>query len=91
MTLSIVIVSYNARADLERCLASLTVHPPAIPHDIVVVDNASSDDSVAAVRRGWPGVTVITQPLNRGFAHANNVGIRVTSGALVLLLNSDTI
>jgi len=91
VTLSIVIVSYNARADLERCLASLTDHPPAIPHDIVVVDNASRDDSVAAVRRGWPGVTVIEQSVNGGFAQANNVGIRATSGALVLLLNSDTI
>ena len=91
MTLSIVIVSYNARTDLERCLTSLTEHPPALPHDIIVVDNASTDDNVAAVRRGWPGVQVSAQSTNRGFAHANNIGIRATTGALVLLLNSDTI
>ena len=91
MTLSIVIVSYNARPDLERCLASLTDHPPALPHDIVVVDNASSDDSVTAVRRGWPDVQVIAQPANAGFAHANNTGIRATAGGLILLLNSDTL
>ena len=91
MTLSIVIVSYNARADLERCLASLTADPPAMPHDVIVVDNASSDDSVAAVRRGWPEIRVIVQASNGGFAQANNAGIRATEGDLILLLNSDTI
>ena len=91
MTLSIVIVSYNARADLERCLSSLTDAPPAIAHDIIVVDNASTDDSVAAVRRRWPGLTVVAQKVNGGFAQANNAGIRATAGDLILLLNSDTI
>ena len=43
MTLSIVIVSYNAREDLERCLESLHTAPPATPHDITVVDNASTE------------------------------------------------
>ena len=49
--LSIVIVNFNTRADLERCLESLTTNPPAILHEIIVVDNASSDGSVEAVRR----------------------------------------
>jgi GT2 family glycosyltransferase len=91
MTLSIVIVSYNARAHLERCLASLTAAPPAIPHDIVVVDNASADDSVAAVRKGWPAVAVLPQATNTGFARASNAGIRATAGELILLLNNDTV
>jgi GT2 family glycosyltransferase len=90
-TLSIVIVSYSARVHLENCLRSLAAAPPAVPHDIVVVDNASADDSAAAVRAGWPSVTVIAQATNTGFAAANNVGIRATRGDLVLLLNSDTI
>jgi GT2 family glycosyltransferase len=89
--LSIVIVSYNARADLEACLRSLAAAPPALRHDITVVDNASTDGSVEAVRRGWPSVTVLPLDANRGFAAANNAGIRATAGALVLLLNSDTI
>jgi hypothetical protein len=91
MTLSIVIVSFNARLDLERCLRSLTSAPPAIPHDITLVDNASADGSVEAVRGGWPAVQVIARPVNEGFAAANNVGIRATRGDVVLLLNSDTI
>ena len=91
MTLSIVIVSHNARDDLENCLRSLTAVPPSIPHDIVVVDNASRDGSVEAVRSGWPSVQVIARATNDGFAAANNVGIRATHGDLVLLLNSDTL
>ena len=91
MMVSIVIVSYNARAELEACLASLASHRPALPHDITVVDNASNDGSADAVRAGWPAVQVIQRPVNEGFARANNVGIRATRGDLVLLLNSDTI
>jgi N-acetylglucosaminyl-diphospho-decaprenol L-rhamnosyltransferase len=90
-TLSIVIVSYNARKHLEECLESLTVSPPSTAHEIIVVDNASPDDSVAMVRSRFPGVTVLAQPSNAGFAAANNVGIRASTSELLLLLNSDTI
>jgi len=88
--LSIIIVSYNACADLERCLASLHEAPPTISHEIVVVDNASQDGSASAARQ-WSDVQVIALEDNRGFAAANNIGIRATSGDLLLLLNSDTI
>jgi GT2 family glycosyltransferase len=88
--LSIIIVSYNARADLERCLASLHQPPPSLSFEIVVVDNASADGSAEAARR-WPHVRVIESGANRGFAAANNVGIRASGGHLLLLLNSDTI
>lgn len=88
--LSIVIVSYNARADLERCLASLREHPPSATHEIIVVDNGSTDGSRDAVCQ-WPRVRAIDMPSNRGFAAANNVGIRAGTGRNVLLLNSDTI
>ena len=91
MTLSIVIVSHNVRDDLDNCLRSLTATPPSIAHDIVVVDNASGDGSVEAVRSRWPSVRVIARSTNDGFAAANNVGIRATRGDLVLLLNSDTL
>lgn len=89
--LAIVIVSYNARADLEACLAQLHHAPPRVAHEIVVVDNASSDGSTAAVRAGWPAVTVIDTGENLGFARATNIGIRATESRLVLLLNSDTL
>ena len=90
MTLSIIIVSFNARADLERCLESLHASPPAVSHEIIVVDNASGDGSADAARR-WPDVRVIETGANLGFARATNAGIRASSGAYLLLLNSDTI
>ena len=89
--LSIVIVSYNARADLERCLNSIVAARPVVDHEIIVVDNASSDDTQAALRARWIGVKLIDAGRNAGFAAANNIGIRQSSGELVLLLNPDTI
>lgn len=88
--LDIIIVSYNARADLVHCLLSLKKNPPSIDHEIVVVDNASTDGSVDAARK-IPGVRVIEMGRNAGFSAANNAGIRATSRSLILLLNSDTL
>lgn len=88
--LSIVIVSYNARADLARCLTALTQHPPRASHEIVVVDNASTDGSAEAAER-VPGVRVIRSGRNAGFSAGNNIGIRASTGEYILLLNSDTI
>jgi GT2 family glycosyltransferase len=87
---SIVIVSFNARADLERCLASLRAAPPQASHEIIVVDNGSTDGAADAARH-WPGVRLVETGGNIGFASANNIGIRVSSGSNILLLNSDTV
>jgi N-acetylglucosaminyl-diphospho-decaprenol L-rhamnosyltransferase len=91
---AIVIVSFNVRDDLTRCLESLHTHPPAATHEIVVVDNASSDGSAAAVRDRWPDVLVLEFKRNLGFAAGTNEGIRATRQGgtpLILLLNPDTI
>ena len=88
--LSILIVSFNARAHLERCLESLHASRPTAPHEILVVDNASTDGSPDAARR-WPDVRVIDAGANLGFAAANNIGLRSSTGANLLLLNSDTV
>ncbi len=88
--LSIIIVSFNTRGDLERCLESLHSAPPAAPHEILVVDNASTDGSAEASRR-WPDVRVIEAGANVGFARANNIGIRASTGTNILMLNSDTV
>jgi GT2 family glycosyltransferase len=88
--LSIVIVNFNGGQHLENCLASLAEHPPSAPFETVVVDNASTDDSLKplAARRD---VAVTRLPTNTGFSAANNVGIKKTSGRYVLLLNNDTL
>ncbi len=87
---AIVIVTYNSARDIDRALRSLADPPPATPHEILVVDNASADDTVTRVRASWPGVRLIASPSNLGFAAANNRGIRESSSELVLLLNPDT-
>ena len=90
--LSIIIVSYNSQAELDGCLTSLTgVQSPATDHEIVVVDNASTDGTPGYLRERWPGVRLIEAGGNRGFAAANNIGIRHSFGELVLLLNPDAI
>jgi N-acetylglucosaminyl-diphospho-decaprenol L-rhamnosyltransferase len=88
--LSIVIVSFNARQHLERCLQALHDAPPAHSHEIIVVDNASTDGSAAAARR-WPDVQVIVAAENLGFARGSNVGVRSSHGTNILFLNSDTV
>jgi GT2 family glycosyltransferase len=89
--LSIIIVTYNIRADLERCLHSLVSHKPHVDHEIVVVDNESTDDTVETLRARWTGIRLIEAGSNVGFSRANNIGIRQSFGELVLLLNGDTL
>jgi len=89
--LSVIIVSFNTAGELAGCLASLRDHRPSEPHDITVVDNASTDGTLEMLRANWPQVRVIANPRNVGFAAANNVGVRAVESDLVLLLNSDTL
>lgn len=88
--LSIIIVSFNTRADLRRCLASLHDPAPQLPHEIIVVDNASSDGS-ALEASAHANVRLIETGANLGFSAANNRGIRASLGRHLLLLNSDTL
>lgn len=89
-TLSIVIVNFNGGPHLETCVGSLMRHPPAAAHEIVVVDNASTDGSLTSIGNR-PGVRVIALAHNAGFSAANNAGFKATTGRLVLLLNNDTV
>ena len=57
--LDIIIVSFNAANDLERCLLSLQAHPPTGKHEIIVVDNGSSDNNVVRVYEKWPNIQII--------------------------------
>lgn len=87
--LSVVIVSWNARAFLAECLESLERDVYEGRIETIVVDNASADDSAEMVRIRFPGVKLIRNTENLGFAKANNIGIRQCSGEFVALVNSD--
>ena len=86
---SIVIPTYNGMAHLPVCLASLRAQRYR-PIEIILVDNGSTDESVAYVRREFPDVRIISLAQNQVFAGAANAGIRATAGAVIVLLNNDT-
>src|SRR5687767_6699158 len=89
LSIAIVIVSFNVRAELDACLASFVGHTDPFPTVVVVVDNGSTDGTAAMVRDKWPSVQLIESGGNIGFARANNLGIRATASEFVLLLNPD--
>jgi N-acetylglucosaminyl-diphospho-decaprenol L-rhamnosyltransferase len=86
---SVIVVSYNVRSLLERCLASIPAEAAGRPVEVIVVDNASTDGTVAAVRTAFPMVTVLAEAINQGFTVANNRGVAASRGASLLFLNPD--
>lgn len=90
--LSIVILSYNTRELLLKCLESVGGGECGERKvEIIVVDNASTDGSVETVERRYKDITILRNKKNLGFAAGNNLGIKRARGKYILLLNSDTI
>lgn len=89
-TVSVIIVSYQTRELMLRALATLMATPSAEPYEVIVVDNASTDGSAAAVTAAFPDVRVIRLAHNVGFGRAVNVGATEARGDWLLLLNPDT-
>jgi GT2 family glycosyltransferase len=91
MDLSIIIISWNTSPLLRQCLDSIYGSGSRFAFEVIVVDNGSTDDSVALVRMHYPTVKLIQNQQNLGFAQANNQGLQSGTGRYFLLLNSDTI
>jgi len=97
--LSIIIVNWNAGDLLRRCAASIVGSCPAVAYEIIVVDNASSDQSLALLRQDVEAAAlmaegrlrIVENAENRGFGRANNQAFVLSHGAFVLLLNPDTL
>ena len=87
---SVVVVTHNSRDAIARTLPALAAELTD-DDELIVVDNASADGTPAAARELAPSATVIDAGGNTGFAHANNVGVEVASGDLVVLLNPDAV
>lgn len=91
MDLSVIIASYNTSDLLDACIKSLLrAQQPPKGLEIIVVDNNSKDNSVQMVKEKYPGVKIIANSENKGFATANNQGIKDANGKYILILNSDT-
>jgi len=87
--LSAVIVSFNARDHLRRCLDGLFSHLGGA-FEVIVVDNASSDGCADMVERDFPNVRLVRNATNTGFASAANLGVRNARGDVILYLNPDS-
>lgn len=86
---SVIVLNWNGREDLEKCLQSL-VRQDYPKYEIVIVDNASTDGSVELVEK-YPQVRIVVNDKNLGFAEGNNVGIKESRGEIVALLNNDIV
>jgi GT2 family glycosyltransferase len=89
--LSIIIINYKTPRLLSDCLDSVYKQTTIIPFEIIVVDNASEDNSKEIILAKFPSVKWLQLDYNAGFARANNAGIKNAAGDIVLLLNSDTV
>lgn len=89
--LSIIILTWNSAEEIEACLNSLESNAGGLSHEVLIVDNASTDDTVARVASQFPGATLIQNEKNLGFAKGNNRGIQQARGRYLLLLNPDTV
>jgi GT2 family glycosyltransferase len=91
MKLSVVIICWNDLKVIKDCLESVYKETSAIPFEVIVSDNGSTDTSVEYIRTHFPDVRIVENGGNIGFARGNNAGIRVARGEYVLILNPDTI
>jgi N-acetylglucosaminyl-diphospho-decaprenol L-rhamnosyltransferase len=91
MELSYCVVNTNARDDLLKCLEAIQrTHPADVEHEIIVLDNASTDGSAEAVQERWPEARVIARDRRAGFAANLNQLMREARGRFILSLNEDT-
>jgi len=91
MDLSIIIVTHHSRAPVEKCLESLERHPPRCTAETIVIDNASGDGTAETVGRRFPRVRLVANDDNRGYSRGVNQGMRLSSGAAILIINPDIV
>jgi len=89
--ISVIIVSYNVKEYLQECITSIRKALAGIAAEIFVVDNASDDGSTALVKERFPGVQLIANAENLGFAKANNLALQQARGRFLVLINPDTV
>lgn len=89
MVLSIIILNYKTRGLLRQCLKHLAAVSLAIPHEIIVVDNASGDGVFEMLKTEFSAVKQLALDKNYGYAGGNNAGIKMSQGKYIMILNPD--
>ena len=87
---SIIIVNYNGKLLLEKCLESL-FKINYNNFEVVIVDNNSTDNTIEFITKNYPSIIIIKLDSNKGFAEPNNIAAKITKGDYLLFLNNDTI
>jgi len=90
-TVSVILINYNAGQITCNCIESIYKQVKSCDYEIIVVDNASADNSVERIKSSHPAVKLIQSDENLGFGRANNLGVTNAKGEFVFLLNNDTI
>ncbi|MDD2646663.1 MAG: glycosyltransferase family 2 protein [Patescibacteria group bacterium] len=91
--LSIIIVNWNVRSLLERCLNSIWQNQPSMPYEVIIIDNNSRDgsqDFLESISKKFDNLKIIFNNQNLGFARACNQGFKKSKGEIILFLNPDT-
>jgi len=91
MQLSVIILNYNVRYFLQQCVLSVQLAVQNIDAEIIVVDNNSSDESCAMMKKHFPTVKLIENKDNTGFPKGNNIGVQHAKGQYICILNPDTV
>ena len=91
MQLSVIILNYNVRYFLEQCVLSVQKALEGIDGEIIVIDNASSDDSCEMMKTKFPNIKLIENKDNLGFPKGNNIGVAQAKGEYICILNPDTV
>jgi N-acetylglucosaminyl-diphospho-decaprenol L-rhamnosyltransferase len=86
---SIVIVAFNSWPDVGRCLTSVAEHAPRLTHEVILVDNASSDGTAGEVARRFPAVQLVASSTNDGYGVAVNTAVAQAIGRFLVFLNPD--
>jgi GT2 family glycosyltransferase len=88
--LSIIVVNWNSKEYVERCIASIRANTAGIDYEVIVVDSGSFDGCGEMLERTYPEVRFIQSKLNLGFGRASNLGAEYARGSMLLFLNPDT-
>ncbi len=87
--LSLIILNYKNAGLVKQCVKGIFDNPSKLPLEVIVIDNNSHDNCLEMIKTNWPQVITVAAEKNRGYAAGNNLGLKITRGNYVMVLNPD--